>query len=142
MRAMLCSVRYVGAGQGMARTALIMLMLLLSFVPARAGELRFITIDVAPWASLDPTTQKPVGVFPAVVAEFQRRTGHSIAITLHPFARIDRELETGAQDCTIIVWNDTRAGIVKKKASCWPITRWASSPPRGSGSTASTTCTG
>lgn len=105
-----------GAGQGMARTALIMLMLLLSFVPARAGELRFITIDVAPWASLDPTTQKPVGVFPAVVAEFQRRTGHSIAITLHPFARIDRELETGAQDCTIIVWNDTRAGIVKKGA--------------------------
>lgn len=98
----------------MARTALVLLMLLLPFVPARAGDLRFITIDVAPWASLDPSTQKPVGVFPAVVAEFQRRTGHNIAITLHPFARIDRELETGAQDCTIIVWNDSRAGIVRK----------------------------
>lgn len=104
----------LSGGQEMARTALVLLMLCLPFAAAKARDLRFITIDAAPWASLDPATQKPVGVFPAVMAEFQRRTGHSIAIALHPFARIDRELETGAQDCTIIVWNDQRNSIVQK----------------------------
>lgn len=82
--------------------------------PLAARSLKFITIDVAPWASLDPKTGKPWGVFPAVVEEIARRTGVEITYTLHPFSRIDRELETGGQDCTIIVWNDDRARIVQR----------------------------
>lgn len=81
---------------------------------AMARDLKFITIDVAPWASADPKTGKPWGVFPAVVDEIARRTGAKITYTLHPFSRIDRELETGGQDCTIIVWTDDRARIVEK----------------------------
>ncbi|MCA1908583.1 MAG: transporter substrate-binding domain-containing protein [Magnetospirillum sp.] len=79
-----------------------------------ARDLRFITIDVAPWAAFDPETKKITGVFPAVMDELSRRTGHNITTTLQPFARIDRELETGAQDCTVIIWNDDRSRIVRK----------------------------
>lgn len=81
---------------------------------AAERSLKFITIDVAPWASIDPKTGKPWGVFPAVVEEIAKRTGAKITYTLHPFSRIDRELETGGQDCTIIVWSDERARIVQR----------------------------
>lgn len=81
---------------------------------AAARDLRFITIDVAPWAAVAPDTQKLAGVFPAVMDEISRRTGHRITTTLQPFARIDRELESGAQDCTVIIWNDERSRIVRK----------------------------
>ena len=81
---------------------------------AAERSLKFITIDVAPWASLDKKTGKPWGVFPAVVEEIARRADVKISYTLHPFSRIDRELETGGQDCTIIVWSDERARIVKR----------------------------
>jgi polar amino acid transport system substrate-binding protein len=82
--------------------------------PAIARNLKFITIDVAPWASLDKASGKPVGVFPAVVEEIARRTKSTITYTLHPFSRIDRELEGGDQDCTIIVWTEERSRIVVK----------------------------
>ncbi|OAN50215.1 hypothetical protein A6A04_02070 [Paramagnetospirillum marisnigri] len=81
---------------------------------AQARDLKFITIDVAPWAYAESASTRLSGVFPDVVRELERRTGHRIAMSLHPFARIDRELEAGAQDCTIIVWNDQRARVVRK----------------------------
>lgn len=83
-------------------------------VAAPAAELKFITIDVAPWASRDGTTGEPLGVFPEVMDEIARRTGHTIAMSLQPFARIDRELEAGTQDCTIIVWTEGRSHIVQR----------------------------
>ncbi|PWC45786.1 transporter substrate-binding domain-containing protein [Azospirillum sp. TSO22-1] len=83
-------------------------------VQATAAELRFITLDVAPWASIDPASGQPVGVFPSVVREIARRSGHAITMSLQPFTRIDRELEAGTQDCTIIVWNDSRSSIVQR----------------------------
>jgi polar amino acid transport system substrate-binding protein len=85
-------------------------------VPLAAGarDLGFVTIDAAPWASQDKASGKPVGVFPDVVRELERRTGFTIRQTLVPFARIDHELEAGHQDCTIIVWNDSRARIVTR----------------------------
>lgn len=68
-------------------------------------NLNFITLDVVPWASINPDTGEPEGVFPLVVSEFEKRLGHKIDITLTPFARIHRELESGRQDCTILVSN-------------------------------------
>ncbi|HLN26065.1 MAG TPA: transporter substrate-binding domain-containing protein [Patescibacteria group bacterium] len=79
-----------------------------------AKDLKFITLEVAPWASFDPVTNQPIGVFPEVVKELERRTGNKISMALHPFVRIDHELEAGAQDCTIIVWSEERARIVVK----------------------------
>jgi polar amino acid transport system substrate-binding protein len=85
----------------------------LASASAWAADLRLITIDAAPWASIDDN-QDAVGAFPDIVAEMERRTGHRIAVSVHPFARIDRELETGSQDCTIILWNEARSRIVDR----------------------------
>lgn len=66
-------------------------------------ELAFITIDVAPWATMNPDTGEPEGAFVEIVRELERRTGFRIHTTLTPFARVDRELESGDHDCTILV---------------------------------------
>ncbi len=72
--------------------------------PARARELTVITIEAAPWASLDHSGGA-IGLCPDVVREMARRTGLTITVTLQPFARIGHELESGRQDCTVLVWN-------------------------------------
>lgn len=66
-------------------------------------ELKFITIDVAPWAYLNEQTNEPEGAFIEIVRELEKRTSLSISTTLSPFARVDRELESGDHDCTILV---------------------------------------
>ncbi|HVI49816.1 MAG TPA: transporter substrate-binding domain-containing protein [Candidatus Sulfotelmatobacter sp.] len=81
---------------------------------AAQRSMNFITIGVAPWAFLDKASGQNMGVFPAVVSELERRTGIQIRQAYEPFARIDHELETGAQDCTILVWADSRARIVER----------------------------
>lgn len=88
---------------------------------AGAADLRMITIEAAPWASID-ASQTPAGAFPDIMKEIERRTGHRIAIAVHPFARIDRELETGAHDCTIILWNDARSRIVERGEDVYMMT--------------------
>lgn len=65
--------------------------------------LHFITIDVPPWAAIDPETGKQQGVFVEVVAALEAMTGFQITTTLTPFARVNRELESGNHDCTILV---------------------------------------
>jgi polar amino acid transport system substrate-binding protein len=67
-----------------------------------AEPLKLVTIDTAPWAYNEGG--RPKGVFVDIVNEIARRTGLEMAIALHPFARIPRELEAGRQDCTILLW--------------------------------------
>lgn len=99
-----------------------LLALFLSLVPAgaMADELRFITIDAAPWAWVDGQGRAQ-GAFPAIVAELERRTGHRIAVAIQSFPRIERALETGEQDCTIILWNEARARIVERGEPVYPM---------------------
>lgn len=85
-----------------------------------AAELRFITLEAAPWA-LPGTDGRPAGAFAAIVNEIGRRTGDHMVLALHSFARIDRELEIGAQDCTIILWSDARARIVERGEAIYPM---------------------
>ena len=80
-------------------------------VAAAARELRFITIEAAPWA-YQPAA--PEGAFPQLVRELERRTGHVIHISLQSFVRVERDLETGEQDCTILMWNDARGRVVER----------------------------
>jgi len=68
-----------------------------------AKTLHFITIDVPPWAALDPETGEQQGAFVEVVAALEAITGFHITTTLTPFARVNRELESGNHDCTILV---------------------------------------
>lgn len=86
----------------------IIVLLWITSPAATAAQLRFITLDVAPWASVDANTGDVVGVFADVIKEIEQRTGHKVEMTLTPFARIDRELESGQQDCTILVPGDSR----------------------------------
>lgn len=82
----------------------LMLLLIGHSLPVRAQiELEFITIDVAPWAFYDEQTQEFEGAFVEVVRELRQRTGYHISISLTPFARVDREMESGGHDCTILV---------------------------------------
>lgn len=91
----------------------LMAMALSMALPARAAELRMITLDAVPWATID-ASGRPVGAFPDLVAEIGRRSGLSITITIQPFPRIERDLETGEQDCTVVLWSDSRARIVER----------------------------
>ncbi|MBI5162365.1 MAG: transporter substrate-binding domain-containing protein [Magnetospirillum sp.] len=81
---------------------------------AVGADLAFITVEAAPWASFDEAAKRATGAFPDLVAELERRTGHSIAIAMQPYARVERELESGSHDCTILLWSDTRAAIVER----------------------------
>lgn len=67
-----------------------------------AEKLSFITIDVAPWASVNDQGEME-GAFVELVKEISQRINREISVTITPFARVDRELETGSHDCTILV---------------------------------------
>jgi polar amino acid transport system substrate-binding protein len=60
-------------------------------------------MEVAPWAYLNKSTGVFSGIFVDLVKEIERRTGYEIKITLTPYARINRELEAGRQDCTMLI---------------------------------------
>ncbi|ODS24960.1 hypothetical protein AB835_01490 [Candidatus Endobugula sertula] len=79
-----------------------------------AADLKFVTLEVAPWAYMDEEQVKYVGIFPDLIEQFEVRTGHSIKVMLIPYARINRELETGRQDCTILVSEAEREKISVK----------------------------
>ncbi|MDO6748389.1 substrate-binding periplasmic protein [Gilvimarinus sp. 1_MG-2023] len=80
-----------------------MLWLSVVLTPAQvlAASLNFISIDVEPWAT--EKNGEMSGGFIELVKEISARTGYSIDISLTPFARVDRELETGGHDCTILI---------------------------------------
>lgn len=88
---------------------------------AAAAEVKFVTVDAAPWAWASGSGAVD-GAFPIIVGELSRRAGVAVTITTMPFARIDRELETGGQDCTIILWNEGRGRIVQKGEDIYTMT--------------------
>jgi polar amino acid transport system substrate-binding protein len=87
------------------------LFLCLFPLSSHAEDLRFITVDVAPWVYVNENETKFSGVFPDIVREIERRTGHDITIAVAPlsFDRIDRELKAGRQDCTMVIRSDQRS---------------------------------
>jgi polar amino acid transport system substrate-binding protein len=72
---------------------------------AVANNLKFITLDVAPWASLNENTGQYVGIFPEIVKQIEARTGYNINISLTSlgFSRIGKELKVGRHDCTMLI---------------------------------------
>lgn len=73
--------------------------------PVYAAEeaLSFISLDVAPWASTNATTGEDEGAFVEIVREVEKRLQKKVSITITPLARVERELQAGTQDCTILV---------------------------------------
>lgn len=78
---------------------------------------KFITIDVAPWASVEAATGKMIGAFPEIIDAIAQRTGLNISIALTPFIRVDRELESGDHDCTILIPRDEQLVIFGEQVS-------------------------
>ena len=68
-------------------------------------------MDAIPWAYFDKATNQYSGIFPDIVRELEVRTGYKIKMTLTPYARVNRELETGRQDCTILISEKNRSHI-------------------------------
>lgn len=79
-----------------------------------AESMKFISIEVAPWAYLNEGQYKHVGIFPDIVEEIERRTGYTIEVTITPFTfeRVNRELMIGRQDCTIVIQDEEREDFV------------------------------
>jgi polar amino acid transport system substrate-binding protein len=91
------------------------LILILSYsVHTHSEELKFITLNVAPWAYFNKNKSKLLGVFPDLVHEIEKRTGNNIHVSLTFFAfdRINRELELGRQDCTMVIREKKRDQFV------------------------------
>lgn len=103
---------------GLGRGLLICALAAVLSAGASARELRFISIDAAPWAS---RPEAPEGAFPQLVRELESRTGHSILISLQSFPRVERDLETGEQDCTILMWNEPRSRVVQRGETVYPM---------------------
>lgn len=82
---------------------LLVLFLLTGSWGVQANDLSFITIEVAPWASTNPDSGIKEGAFIEIMKEVEKRIQRKISVTITPFARVDRELESGAHDCTILV---------------------------------------
>lgn len=75
---------------------------------ARSAELKFITLEVAPWAYRDEKSDGFIGIFPELIHGIEAITGHEIKITLTPYIRINRELEAARQDCTMLIRDKER----------------------------------
>lgn len=90
-------------------------LLLTSSVAFGSTPLKFITLEVAPWAHYSADQKEIIGLFPELVDEIQSLTGYDISISLssHGFARINRELETGRQDCTMTIQDPRRNSYIK-----------------------------
>lgn len=75
-------------------------------------SMKFISLEVAPWSYR--SDGEYVGIFPDIIKEIERRTGHQIKITMSSFsfARINREMMLGRQDCTIVVEDKARDEFV------------------------------
>jgi polar amino acid transport system substrate-binding protein len=88
-------------------------VLMLAVLPldARSESLKFITLEVAPWAYTDEGSDTLLGIFPDLVREIEKRSGYNIAMTLTPYVRINRELEAGRQDCTMLIRQPERDAI-------------------------------
>jgi polar amino acid transport system substrate-binding protein len=93
------------------RVNLFLVFFMFSF-DTRSAELSLISMEAVPWAYFDERSKTYEGFFPDFVRELEKRTGHSIKITLTPYARVNRELQTARQDCTILISEKERSEIV------------------------------
>ncbi|MFT5519803.1 MAG: polar amino acid transport system substrate-binding protein [Enterobacterales bacterium] len=92
------------------RVNLFLVFFMFSF-DTRSADLSLISMEAVPWAYFDERSKTYEGFFPDFVRELERRTGHSIKITLTPYARVNRELQTARQDCTILISEKERSEI-------------------------------
>jgi len=96
------------------------ILLLASAMPwAGAAEFKVDLIQLDPWAKPNPDaalrTKEPlIGIIVDLLHEFERRSGHATRQSLTPYARVERDLQQGDIDFTIMAWSDTRSSYAKR----------------------------
>ncbi len=102
-------------------------LLLCSALPcASAAEFKVDLIQFDPWAKPNPdpaqAAQEPyVGIIVDLLKEFERRSGHSTVRTLTPYARVERDLQVGDIDFSIMAWGDARAVYANRGTALVPL---------------------
>ncbi len=93
---------------------------------AHATEFRVDLIQFDPWAKPNPdlaqaSKQPYVGIIADLLNEFERRSGHKTLRTLTPYARVERDLQVGDTDFSIMAWGDARAAYAKRGTALVPL---------------------
>ena len=91
---------------------------------AQAREFRVDLIQFDPWAKKnpDPDAAEPyVGIVVDLLKEFERRSGHRTIKTLTPYARVERDLELGDCDFSIMAWGEARAAYANRGTAFVPL---------------------
>lgn len=108
-------------------TLTVFFLLLACAMPgATAAEFKVALIQLDPWAKQNPDAtlkaREPlVGIIPDLLREFERRSGHTTLQSLTPYARVERDLQEGAIDFTIMAWSDTRSSYAKRGTTLVPL---------------------
>ncbi|MCV2353033.1 transporter substrate-binding domain-containing protein [Paucibacter sp. B2R-40] len=93
---------------------------------AVATEFRVDLIQFDPWAKPNPdlaqAAKEPyVGIIVDLLREFERRSGFKTSRTLTPYARVERDLQVGETDFSIMAWGDARASYAVRGTVIVPL---------------------
>lgn len=93
---------------------------------ARAAEFKVDLIQLDPWAKPNPDAalkaKTPlIGIIVDMLHEFERRSGHSTVQSLTPYARVERDLQQGDTDFSIMAWSDTRSSYARRGTALVPL---------------------
>ncbi|MCV2353470.1 transporter substrate-binding domain-containing protein [Paucibacter sp. B2R-40] len=90
----------------------------------QAAEFKVDVIQFEPWAyriNGGTAAESYAGVLVEYMREFERRSGHTVVLTLTPYARVELNLKTGATDFSLMVWSDARAAYARRGAEILPL---------------------
>ncbi|MCV2350419.1 substrate-binding periplasmic protein [Paucibacter sp. Y2R2-4] len=108
------------------RRTLAALLLCAALPCASAAEFKVDLIQFDPWAKPNPdpalSAKEPyVGIIVDLLKEFERRSGHSTVRMLTPYARVERDLQVGDIDFSIMAWGDARAAYASRGTALVPL---------------------
>ncbi|MEJ6004603.1 transporter substrate-binding domain-containing protein [Paucibacter sp. AS339] len=93
---------------------------------AMAAEFKVDLIQLDPWAKPNPdpvlaANEPYVGIVVDLFKEFERRSGHKTVRMLTPYARVERDLQLGDIDFSIMAWGDARAAYANRGTAFVPL---------------------
>ncbi|QDL52831.1 amino acid ABC transporter substrate-binding protein [Rhodoferax aquaticus] len=89
-----------------------------------ATEYKVDLIQFDPWAMKNPDGQSPrllVGIVPELLDEFERRSGHTTTRVLTPYVRVEKNLENGWNDFSLMAWGPVRAAYANRGTAFVPL---------------------
>jgi polar amino acid transport system substrate-binding protein len=98
----------------------------ITWATAAATEFRVDLIQLDPWAKPNPDVglrakEAHVGIIVDLLNEFEHRSGHGTVRTLTPYARVERDLQLGDTDFSIMAWGEARAAYANRGTAFVPL---------------------